>query len=100
MMKRFRVELRGENFLLNRDGEPRRFGFTLTRHLRAVDEAMAQKVATIMARQLPSLQHGLSNQSGDPPRILLQQIREVNPLLFAWRHKKLRFELFTEDDHF
>ena len=97
-MKRFRIDLRGENFLLNLDGEPRKFGFTLSRYLRAADEETAEKTAAIMARQLPALQHGLCNDSEDPPRINMQQIREVNPLLFSLRHKKIRFELLAEEE--
>lgn len=97
-MKRFRIELCGENFLLNLDGEPRRFGFALTRYLQAVDEATAEKTAIIQARQLPALQHGLSNDAEDPPRIRLALIREVNPLVFALRQKKTQFELTAEEE--
>jgi len=97
-MKRFRIELRGENFLLNLDGEPRKFGFHLSRYLRAVDAAMAQKTAAIQVRQIPALKQGVCNNSEDPPRISLQQIREVNPLVFAFRHKSQRFELRVEED--
>lgn len=97
-MKRFRIELRGENFLLNFDGEPRKFGFTLSRYLRAADETIAEKTAAIMARQLPTLQHGLCNDSEDPPRISMPQIKEVNPLLYSLRQKKIRFELLAEEE--
>lgn len=97
-MKRYCIELRGENFLLNLDGEPRSFGFVLTRYLQAVDKATAEKTAVIQARQLPALQHGLCNDSEDPARISLVSIREVNPLVFALRHKKVRFQLCAEED--
>lgn len=97
-MKRYRIELRGENFLLNLDGEPRRFGFALTRHLRALDEATAEKTAIIQARQLSALQHGLSNNAGDPPRISLTQLREVNPFIFALRQKQVLFSLHVEEE--
>jgi len=97
-MKRYCIELRGKNFLLNFDGEPRRFGFSLVRYLRAADESTAEKTAVIQARQLPALKQGLSNDSEDPPLISLVQIREVNPVIFALRQKKLRFELCAEDE--
>ncbi len=97
-MKRFRIELRGENFLLNLDGEPRKFGFHLSRYLRAVDAATAEKTAAIQVRQIPTLKQGVGNNSEDPPRICLQQIREVNPLRFALCHKRQRFELCVEED--
>lgn len=97
-MKRFWIELRGENFLLNLDGEPRKFGFQLTRYLRAVDEAMAEKTAVIQVRQLPVFRQGVGNNGEDPPRITLQLIREVNPLLFALRSKHQRFELRAEEE--
>ena len=97
-MKRYRIEMRGENFLLNFDGEPHKFGFTLSRYIRAADVAVAEKIATIQARQLPSLKQGLCNDPEDPPRIRMEQIREVNPLLFALRHKKQVFELLAEEE--
>ena len=97
-MKRFKIELRGENFLLNLDGEPRKFGFHLSRYLRAVDEATAEKTASILVRQIPTLKQGVCNNCEDPPRICLAQISEVNPLLFALLHKRQRFELLVEED--
>ncbi len=97
-MKRYRIELHGENFLLNLDGEPRKFGFRLKRYLRAVDIAMAEKTATIQARQIPTLKQGVCNNSEDPPRVRLKMIREVNPLLFALRHKQQHFVLQAEED--
>jgi len=97
-MKRYLVELRGENFLLNLDGEPRKFGFQLRRYLRAWDVTLAEKTAAIQARQIPTLKLGVRNNPEDPPRILLQQLREVNPLVHALRHKKLHFELLAEEE--
>lgn len=94
-MKRYRIELRGENFLLNHDGEPRRFDFVLARYLLANDEATAEKTAIIQARQLPALKHGLCNDPEDPPRIELTEIREVNPLTFSLRRKKILFEMLA-----
>ena len=97
-MKRFKIELQGENFLLNLNGEPRKFGFFLRRYLRAIDEVMAEKAATIQTRQIPTLKQGICNNSEDPPRVRLKLIREVNPIVFALRHKKLFFELQAEED--
>lgn len=97
-MKRFLVELRGENFLLNLDGEPRKFGFQLSRYLRAVDVVLAEKIAAIQARQIPVLKQRVGNNPEDPPRIVLQQIREINPFIFALRRKNLHFELLAEED--
>ncbi|WP_020677237.1 hypothetical protein [Geopsychrobacter electrodiphilus] len=96
-MKRFWLELRGENFLLNLDREPRKFGFQLSRYLRAEDEGLAEKTASIQARQIPVLKQVCNNRE-DPPRVVLQQIREVNPILFALRHKRLRFDLHEEEE--
>jgi len=97
-MNRYKIELLGENFLLNLDGEPRKFGFQLSRYLRAIDQATAEKIAAIQVRQMPALKQGVRNNSEDPPRISLQQITEVNPLVFALYHKRLKFELCVEED--
>jgi len=97
-MKRFKIELKGENFLLNLDGEPRKFGFYLKRYLRATDETIAEKTAMIQARQIQPLKRGVCNNSEDPPRVLLKSIRVVNPLLFALRHKSQHFVLQVEED--
>ena len=97
-MKRFRIELSGENFLLNLDGEPRKFSFLLKRYLRAIDEKMAEKMATIQARQIPALKQGVCNNGEDPPRVHLKLIREVNPLIFALCQKNQHFVLQVEED--
>ncbi len=97
-MKCFQVDLKGENFLLNLDGEPRKFGFTLSRYLRAENAAVAEKTAIILARQLPTLKQVLVGDNEDPPRIIVQKTRGISPLKFAFRRRKPQFELHAEED--
>ena len=50
-MGRYKVQLRGENFLLDLDGEHSRFGFTATRVVNAASGEEARKIATIILYQ-------------------------------------------------
>jgi len=54
-MKRFKVKLHGKNFLLNLDGEPKKFGFYATRFVKAEDPQEAEKIAVILTHQNPNL---------------------------------------------
>ena len=50
-MRRFMVKLHGENFLLNLDGELKKFGFYATTFVKAKNPQEAEKIAIIFIHQ-------------------------------------------------
>jgi hypothetical protein len=68
-MPLYRVQLRGENFLLNLTGEPELLGFRVVHYVRAEDEAEAQRTAVILTRQNRELHDRLQNIPANPSRL-------------------------------
>jgi hypothetical protein len=51
-MKRFKVKLHGKNFLLNYDGELKKFGFFATKFVKAENPQEAEKMDIKKAREI------------------------------------------------
>jgi hypothetical protein len=51
----FQVMLQGRNFLLDLEGQARRYGFYTTRFVEAEDEAEAERAAVALVRDDPEL---------------------------------------------
>lgn len=85
-MKRFRVTIAGENFLLDVDGESGKFAFTAARLVKANSPQDAERIALIR------IHHEL-NQSGHvvkntcvAPRVFVESIEELK--FFQFMSKK------------
>ena len=65
LMKRFKVKLHGKNFLLNLDGEPKKFVFYTTRFVKAETPQEAEKIAIILTHQNPNLRDTVLNENAD-----------------------------------
>lgn len=76
-MALYRVQLRGENFLLNLTGEVELLGFDVTHYVKADTQAEAIHVATILVRKNQSLSKALQNTPENPTRISCESIRRV-----------------------
>lgn len=85
-MKRFEVRVRGENLLLNIDGEHRRCTFSTTRYVQAEDEAQAAKTALVEVRKLPALKERLFDAGRILPRIEVETVAELGRIAF-WRRR-------------
>jgi hypothetical protein len=97
-MKRFKVKLHGENFLLNLDGEPKKFGFYATKFVKAKNPQEAEKIAIILIRQNPNLRDTALNEKTDRPTINMEEIEEVNFLKFFTKKSKTGFTFYPEDE--
>ncbi|HEX9777953.1 MAG TPA: hypothetical protein VGA63_07375 [Geopsychrobacteraceae bacterium] len=97
-MKRYKIQLKGENFLLNFTGEPRKFGFHATRFLKAESPQDAEKKAIIMLRQTPELRNTVTSEQTGQPSITLTAIREINPLLFLLKQSATLLSFHVEDE--
>jgi len=76
-MKKFRVFIRGENFLINLDGIEQKLGFYTTRYVEAQDEKAAEYIVMDMLREDPKLAQGVLNDKSDPPLMFAEEVEEV-----------------------
>lgn len=77
-MKKFRVLVRGENFLLKSEGAVKRFGFYTTRFVEALDKDEAERRAVESLRQENRLREGVLNDHSDPPMLFAEEIDEIS----------------------
>ena len=98
LMKRFKVKLHGENFLLNLDGELKKFGFYATKFVKAENPRKAEKIAVILSYQNPNLRDAVLNANADRPTINLEEIKEVNFLKFFAKKSTTDFTFYPEDE--
>lgn len=82
-MALYRVQLRGENFLLNLTGDPELLGFTVTHYVSAADEAEASKIALILVRKSQHLQATQMNTLENPNRLRVESVKRV-----WWRRRR------------
>ena len=98
LMKRFEVKLHGKNFLLNLDGELKKFGFYATKFVKAENPQEAEKMAIILIHQNPNLRGTALNENADRPTINLEEIKEVNLLRFFAKKSTTDFTFYPEDE--
>jgi hypothetical protein len=77
-MKKFRVFVRGENFLINLDGVEQKLGFYTTRYVEAQNEEAAEYVVMDMLRGDRKLAKGVLNDKSDPPMMYAEEVEEID----------------------
>jgi hypothetical protein len=97
-MKNFKVQLHGKNFLLNLDGEIKKYGFYTTIFVKAENPQKAEKMAVILTHQNPNLRETVLNENADRPKINLEEIKEVNFLNFFAKKSTTDFRFYLEDE--
>ena len=97
-MKKFKVQLHGENFLLDLDGELNKYGFYATKFVEAENPQEAEKIAFILIRKNPNLKDTVLNESTDPPKVNLKEIEEVGFLKFFAKKSASDFTFYLEDE--
>ena len=97
-MNNFKVKLHGQNFLLNLDGELKKFGFYATKFVKAENPQEAEKMAIILIHQNPNLRDTALNENADRPTINLEEIKEVNLLRFFAKKSTTDFTFYPEDE--
>ncbi len=98
MIKRFKVQLHGKNFLLNLDGELKKYGFHATKFVKAESPQEAEKIAVILMHQNPYFRKTVLNGRVDPPKIGLEAIKEVSFLQFFAKKSTTGFTFYPEDE--
>ena len=77
-MKKYKVFVHGQNFLLNLDGKAEKVGFYTTRFVEAKDDHEAEMNAISTLRNDPSLREGVLNEKSDPPMLYVEEIAELD----------------------
>ena len=72
-MKKYRVFIRGENFLMNLDGMPQKLGFYTTRFVDAASEEAAENVVMDLLRGDSKLVNSVLNEGSDPPMMYAEE---------------------------
>ena len=76
-MRKYRVFVRGENFLMNREGRNQKMGFYAARFVEAQDEEEAVCAAVEVLRCDPKLLNSVLNQESDSPSMYAEEIEEL-----------------------
>lgn len=97
-MTRFEIRLQGENYLLNIDGEPQRFGFFTTRLVRAESPEQAVKIAIIKVHQDAYLQSSVINEGQNRPSLRLVEVRKIGFFRYLRRKSAKGFSFYEEED--
>jgi hypothetical protein len=77
-MKKYKVFVRGQNFLLNLDGNTEKLGFYATRFVEAQNENQAEEKAISTIRAGPTLRDGVLNRQSDAPMLFVEEITELD----------------------
>lgn len=96
-MKRYRVNISGENFLLDLDGHHEKFCFSATRLIEANSPEDAERIALIrIHHELNQTNHIVKNTL-DAPRVSIDSIEELKFFQFLSKKSRSKLEFKLED---
>ena len=76
-MKKYKVLVRGENFLLNIEGVKQKVGFYVTRFIEAENKDAAEYAVMDLLRKDSNLLKDILNKSSDSPMMYAEEIEEL-----------------------
>lgn len=97
-MKKYEVTLHGKNFMLNINGEHKKFGFHASRFVIAENMEAAEKIAAILIHKNPIIKDAIINEGVDSPKIRVIKTGEINALSYFFKKKENGFEFYPEED--
>lgn len=97
-LKRFKIELLGENFLFNLDGEPHKVGFRTTVFVKAESPEAAEKIAIILVHQNRQLRDAFVNEKEDRARLKAASVEEVSFWTFFRKKASVGISFYSEDE--
>jgi hypothetical protein len=96
-MRKYKVLVRGENFLINVDGKDQRLGFYTTAFVEARNEEEAEDKAIALLRDDEDLRRGMLNKKSDSPMMFAEEIAELDS--FEGVHlPRTGFSYFPEEE--
>ena len=97
-MQKFKVILHGQNFLLNFDGEHKKFGFHATRHVVAENSQEAERIAIIKIHQYHAIRDALANEGSDSPVVSATDTHPVTFLKSIFLKSSDTFSFYPEEN--
>src|SRR5712691_11968950 len=76
-MKKYKVLIRGENFLMNLDGEDHRLGFYTRAFVEGQDKEEAEQRAISLLRDDQEFRRSVLNEQSDSPMMFADEIHEL-----------------------
>lgn len=76
-MKKYKVLVRGEHFLINRDGKDKMLGFYTTVFVEAKDDEQADERAIDLLRNDQEFRVSVLNEHSDPPMMFVEEVEEL-----------------------
>ncbi len=98
-MNRFKVQIQGENFLVNCDGEHKKFGFRAQRIIDANDMDSARKIAIIRVHQELNESDFRIIENAESSRVRILDIIGLNKLQRVRKKSFAGFEFYPEEDY-
>ena len=95
-MTTYMVRLKGQNFLIDADGGPKKKRFYTTRLLEAENPKRAETLALEFIRNDTRLQDTVLNEVSDPPMIYLESISEISAMAYDAQNRANA--LYWEDE--
>jgi hypothetical protein len=97
-MQKFKIELHGRNFLLNFDGEHKKFGFHATRYVTAMNVEEAERIATIQIHQYHAIRDALANEGTDSPVVLILSSEPIGFFRSQFMKRADSFRFYPEEN--
>ncbi len=76
-MKKYKVLVQGENFLINLDGKEQKLGFYTTAFVEARNEEEAEEGAIGLLRDDQEFRQSVLNEKSDSPMMFVDEIQEL-----------------------
>ncbi len=95
-MGRYKVLLRGDNFLLSIDGEHAKFGFYATRIVRSDSFEQAERIAIIRVHQELNRNHQIVKNIPDVPTVRVEKTEKMGVFQFVSRLNASGFSFHSE----
>ncbi len=96
-MQRYLIQLRGDNFLLDLDGEHEKFSLQATRIIKAGSSAEAERIALIKFHQELNQSPHIVKNTPDAPRVIVDQIEELKFFQIVSKKSVRGFQFLAEE---
>ena len=96
--ERYKVLLRGNNFLLNLDGDHAKVGFYATRIVKSTSVEEAQRIAIIRIHQELNRNAHLVKNIPDVPVVLVEKIEKLGIFNFIRKRRVRGFTFHAEEE--
>ena len=95
-MGRYKILLRGDNFLLSIDGEHAKFGFYATRIIKSATLEQAERIAIIRVHQELNRNHQIVKNIPDVPTVKVEKTEKMGVFQFVSKRNASGFTFHSE----